>query len=157
MLLPFDAGPPAMAAFVANPDGNTNGMPDAWETEIFGSALIGQNLASDDADGDSLSNLLEYALNTHPMEANSSPLTHDMVTVDQEKHLRLTVPKNALATGLLYTVEVSSDMGATWGSDQLTDVEAMIDTPELFVVRDRTPMNAANRRFIRLHVSSSAP
>ncbi|RYD34734.1 MAG: hypothetical protein EOP85_19575 [Verrucomicrobiaceae bacterium] len=52
-----------------NPDTDSDGLPDAWET-TYGFP-IGQNNAAGDADGDGLTNLQEYQLGTDPKSGTS--------------------------------------------------------------------------------------
>ncbi|MCW1921863.1 type VI secretion system tube protein Hcp [Luteolibacter arcticus] len=54
---------------VVNPDTDSDGMPDAWESAYGLSA--GTNDAAGDADGDGLSNLDEFQLGTHPKSGTS--------------------------------------------------------------------------------------
>jgi type VI protein secretion system component Hcp len=53
----------------ANPDSDSDGLPDAWET-TYGLS-VGSNDANGDADGDGLTNLQEYQLGTHPKSGTS--------------------------------------------------------------------------------------
>ena len=138
-------------------DANGNGILDTWETDRFGNADPGAHPPGDDPDGDGLGNLLEYALNTHPLQANASPLLHELETVGVEKHLRLTVPKNPVATNLVFIIEVAGSLSGPWVSDTTTDTEVLVNTPGQLVVRDRTPVSSAERRFIRLKVDTVAP
>lgn len=138
---------------LTNPDANANGILDAWEITMFGNADPGNNAPGDDADNDGLSNLLEYALNTHPLQANSSPIIYDLVTVGTDKHLRLTIPKNTAATNLVYQVEVSSDLTVPSWSGTQTTVES--ETASELRVRDNLTTASSPHRFIRLKVSSN--
>jgi type VI protein secretion system component Hcp len=52
-----------------NPDSDSDGLPDAWET-AYGFP-IGSNNAAADADGDGLTNLQEFQLGTHPKSGTS--------------------------------------------------------------------------------------
>jgi hypothetical protein len=131
-----------------DPDANDNGINDAWETTKFGNANLGANLATDDPDGDGLANLIEYALDTHPLVPNKTPLIYDFHELPSGKHLRLTVPKNPQATNLTFIVEVGSDLG-DW-SEVPTTIESQTDTE--LIVRDNINMADSSRRFIRLKV-----
>jgi autotransporter-associated beta strand protein len=138
-----------------NPDANQNGILDTWETDRFGNADPGMNGANEDPDQDGLTNLMEFALNTHPLQPDPSPLTHTLAASVGKTHLQLEVPKNPLATNLEYRIEVTGDLHGPWSSDVLTDVEVILDVAERLVARDRTPIEDATRRFIRLRVTST--
>lgn len=133
-----------------NADANANGLLDEWETVKFGNADTGSNAPDADPDGDGMSNLLEYALDTHPLQPNANPLTHDFVTVGADRHLRLSIPKNPLATNLIYTVETSGTPGDWSTADTLVET----NTAGGLVVRDTVAVSSQNRRFIRLKVQT---
>ncbi len=138
-----------------NPDANGNAINDAWETTMFGNAAPGANPPDADADGDGLCNLLEFALDTHPLQPNPSPLTHSIVDTPTGPRLRLSVPRNPLSSNLQFIVEVSGDMNATaWASDTAVDTLVVTDTPTLLVVQDRGNAVAGASRFIRLKLRS---
>ncbi len=50
-------------------DLNTNGLPDAWETQYFTNLLT--DAGRGDADGDGQTDLSEYLSQTHPRDSNS--------------------------------------------------------------------------------------
>ena len=131
-------------------DSNGNGILDSWETTMFGNADPGNNPADEDDDHDGLSNLLEFALGTHPLQANASPLTTGFASVGPNTYLQLTIPKNAGATNLTYTVEVCGDIaGGTWSA---VPTFVVSDTPAQLIVRDTEPVGGIQRRFLRLKV-----
>jgi len=134
------------------PDANGNGILDAWETLKFGNAAAGANPSDDDPDHDGLVNLLEFALDTHPLVPNPSTLVYDLVPLAGGKHLRLSVPKNPAAANLTYSVEVAGDPAAPAWSSAGTSIEA--DTPSELRVRDDTGTATSSRRFIRLKVTA---
>jgi autotransporter-associated beta strand protein len=138
-----------------DPDANQNGIDDTWETTHFGNADLGTNGANEDPDHDGLMNLMEFALDTHPLQSGSSPLTHTLATVAGGRHLQLDVPKNPLASALVYRAEVTSDLNGPWSSDVQTAVEIIQDDAARLIARDRTPVSSATRRFIRLRVTSA--
>jgi hypothetical protein len=134
----------------AKPDANGNGMLDAWETVKFGNAEPGANLPGDDADGDGISNLLEYAFDSEPRSPSASPAEADFAQVGDGKYLRLRVPKNPAATNLSYFIEVSNDLQeGSWSSLQ-TIIEE--DEATHLTVRDHVAVAAGASRFIRLRV-----
>ncbi len=55
-------------SYEPNPDANGNGIPDVWETAMFGNLT---NTAAGDNDGDGMSNLEEYLADTHPTNGQS--------------------------------------------------------------------------------------
>ncbi len=138
-----------------NPDANQNGILDTWETDRFGNADPGMNGANEDPDHDGLTNLMEFALDTHPLQAGPSPLIHTLAAAGGNTYLQLEVQKNPLATHLDYRIEVTGDLNDPWSSDVLTDVEIIQDDAERLIARDRTPIENATRRFIRLRVTST--
>ncbi len=136
-------------------DANANGIPDAWEIDKFGNAGMGNNASSDDADRDGLANLVEYALDTHPLQANANPIAFDFVTLGEHTHLRLSLPKNPAATHLSYLVEVSDNLQS--GSWTAFDGEVVEDTATRMTVRDRLNLHTPPQRFLRLKVTSTNP
>jgi autotransporter-associated beta strand protein len=136
-----------------NPDANDNGILDTWETANFGNANAGANPPNADPDGDGLSNLMEYALGTHPLTATANPLVYDLEPLGDGKHLRLTVPKNTAATNVTYAVETCGALNDWSGVN--TTVETNNATQ--LTVRDNFTSTTASRRFIRLRVEVVAP
>jgi VCBS repeat-containing protein len=137
------------------PDANTNGILDNWERAHFPDAAPGSNPAGADPDGDGLSNLMEYALDTDPLVANKSSVVHDMETIGAARYLRLTVDKNPAATNLIYTVETCDALN-NWSATH-TATEPDPAHPHRLIVRDDPADPNAPRRFIRLKVSVSPP
>jgi hypothetical protein len=135
-----------------DPDANANGILDEWENIKFGNAAPGANPPDEDPDRDGLSNLLEYAFDTHPLLPNVSPVEHDLVPMAGGKHLRLSVAKNPEATNLAYSVEVSGDLADPSWTSAGTTIEA--DTLTELRVRDDTRTTSSSRRFIRLKVTA---
>ncbi len=131
-----------------NPDANGNGMLDSWENVMFGNADAGANLAIADADGDGLSNFLEYALNTDPRQANANPVACQLVPVSGQTYVCLTFPKNPLATNLTCVVEMSEDLDPGSWAAAPTVVENESATG--LTLRVTQPVSAATRNFFRL-------
>jgi len=104
-----------------------------------------------DADFDGQANLLEYAFGTGPLTAGTSPLVYDTATVSTQKYLRLSVPKNAAATDVTFTIEATSDLSnsASWSSAGLVTEQ---DTSTRLTVRDAVPMSSGGSRFMRVRV-----
>jgi autotransporter-associated beta strand protein len=137
-------------AATAIADANGNGILDTWEIEKFGNADPGNNPADEDADHDGLSNLMEFAIGTHPEQSNASPLEPGFATVGPDMFLQLTVPKNPTATNIGYVIEVTGDPAAgTWSAAPTVVVS---ETATKLIVRDATPVPSAGKRFLRLKV-----
>ena len=132
----------------SNPDANANGMLDTWEILHFGNANTGQNHPDGDADGDGLANLIEYAFGTHPTAANASPLRCELVPEGSGHRLRVTMPKNPLATNLRYRVETSDNLLSSSWNELEARVESESDTE--IVLLDTVTTADNGRRFLRL-------
>jgi acid phosphatase type 7 len=92
---------------VVNPDTDSDGLPDAWETTNFGS--LAQNAAGD-SDGDGISNAAEYSAGTSPVDRSSRlAITSEQVTGANQ----FTVTWQS-TVGKSYVVESSSDC-VSWG------------------------------------------
>jgi matrixin len=88
-------------------DSQADGLPDSWMITYFGSIVpssFSLSRASDDKDGDGLSNLTEFRLGTSPIDASSRLKTLSFATGSLQWS---TTPY------LLYYIESSPDL-ATW-------------------------------------------
>ena len=135
-----------------DPDANSNGIDDAWEIVKFGNANENAHPATGDEDGDGLSNILEFALDTHPAIGNPSPLTSSFVESEDGLVLQLSIPKNPLAENLVYTVEATNDLAQGPWSSATTVVVS--DTPTQRIVRDTQARSSNTNRFLRLKVTT---
>ena len=120
--------------------------------------LAGQPLGnpSDDADGDGIANILEYALGTAPNNAAERPASpdgwHRMGRgPDGQEYLEIRVPRRR-DRQVNFSAEVSNDLRQGWSSDtnQVSKVE---DTVEALTLRDKTPIGTGNQRFMRVKAS----
>jgi hypothetical protein len=146
---------------------DTRGLPTAtYAVRVLASDAIGNwkreevsvhvsNSTADDPDGDGQNNLLEIALGTPPLESNPGTALTTMEKVGEARHLQLHVTKNPLARNVIFRVEVAEDPAGPWSSDPLTAVEILHDDSERLIARDRTPVAAAARRFIRLRIEAA--
>jgi len=126
----------------------------SWRLTHFGTPEgVGDAADGADPDKDGIANLVEYALGLDPNAAGS--LAGKVEVDDATGHLRMTVTKDAAATDVTCTVEVSGDL-VVWGSAEGTDVVTEENTATRLVVRDNTAIADADRRFIRLRVVNPA-
>ncbi len=117
----------------------------SWRYQHFGT-VSGSGLAADlaDPDGDSLSNLMEYALGTAPTQPTAAPWQSST----EKTGLTFSVPKNPTAAGLTWVAETSSDL-IHWSTDQATIVT---NDANNFAART-TPLSiSAARVFLRIRV-----
>ncbi len=98
-----------------------------------------------DPDGDTLPNILEYALDTDP----HVPAVADAPRSSRDSQGRLTLTFLRARTGITYVVEGSDSAGGPWG--------AVATNPgtvgEIVTVTDTAPLSA-DRRFLRLRVTN---
>jgi hypothetical protein len=116
-----------------------------------------------DSDGDGLTNLVEYAVGSDPVnptDANARIIIY--LTQDSGNHylaMKYSRRNDAAALGLHYLPEVSADKVA-WHSDTNAvlglSVTALDSQNDWVTVRDTTPVTPAEARFIHLHVISGA-
>ena len=146
---------------------DTRGLPPAtYAIRVLASDAIGNwqraevsvNIgtpAADDPDHDGQNNLIELALGTPPLAPNPGTVLTTLALVGESRHLQLEVAKNPLAGNLILRVEVASDPAGPWSSDPLTAVEILHEDAERIVARDRMPVGAAVKRFIRLRIDTA--
>ena len=120
---------------------------DAWRyvnftsTELSNPSISAENA---DADGDSLANLIEYALALDPKTPSISTLT----TQQSGGYLTLTATRNtALTEDILWNAEASSDL-ANWQA-----AVVLTNATNLFSARDPIAAATAAKRFIRLKIT----
>ncbi|MFO1476996.1 MAG: hypothetical protein U1F98_10140 [Verrucomicrobiota bacterium] len=110
--------------------------------------------ASSDDDHDGLPLLLEYALSLDPTKPDAAGLPAGAV---ENGFLTLSYNQSRAATDIVCLAEVAGSPAGSWSSaaadvDQAWSVAEEGGT-ETIVARDRTPVSAAIRRFMRLKVS----
>jgi len=111
---------------------------------------------SDDADGDGVANIIEYALGTEPGLAVDRPNPSNWLqtgNANGREYLELRVPRRRDHPVDL-VVEISNDL-KTWSSGA-TATETVEDTAQALTVRDRTPIGEGEpRRFMRVRAATA--
>jgi hypothetical protein len=116
---------------------------------------IGQDGPGDDPDGDGLSNIVEFAFGTHPMQAQSRALPanrrHSEGGVD---YPAVTLVRRKSLNGANIVVEAftSIPFGAPAGTTQVGPSEDLGDGTERVTIRSQTPLRDAQRHFFRTRV-----
>ena len=119
----------------------------------------GKDGPDDDADGDGLSNLAEFALGTPPLQAQSRGLPQGtLTTVSGELYPSLTLIRRRNVAGASLVVEAFSSIPFDAGSSvpfvQVGDPVDLGDGTEQVVVRAQTPLRSLQQYFFRTRVSS---
>ncbi len=87
---------------------------DAWRAEHFTASELNDDMISGnfaDADNDGVANILEYAVGQNPRLSDRFGLpTVAAIDVNGLNYLTLTYQRNKLATDIIYSIEVSSDL-----------------------------------------------
>ena len=135
----YSPGPSSLTsvALTMLPDGDADGMADAWETAYFG----GTNAASPalDADGDGLSNRDEYAAGTNP--TNAASVLRLALTATNQTRLEFVAQTN-----LSYTVLYRTNLaGGLWQSLSNVPAASLIRTIQL-----DAPNLPAPERYLRV-------
>lgn len=119
---------------------------DAWRFAHFNAAELNDPSISgsnSDPDGDQLANLIEYALGFDPGAPNISPA----VAAQNSGHLSLSTSKNADATDVTWSAEVSDNL-SSWSPAVIVS-----NTSTAFAARDSILSSSATRRMIRLKIT----
>ncbi len=139
---------------------------DYWRSARFGASAADPAVGGPDADPDEDGhvNLLEYAAGSDPNLRDADLFAPGLIQVGGQNYLTLTFIRDAAATDVRATVQVSSDL-AEWSAGSAYgrggDIPSNIHTtevvrtganPETITVRDGTALGAGDRRFMRLLV-----
>ena len=119
---------------------------DAWRFTNFTALQLADPAVSGetaDPDGDGLANLIEYALALDPNLPGISPV----IASQSGGYLNLASAKNAAATDITWSAQVSDDLANWQPAVILTDSLAQ------FEARDSILVAAAGKRFIRLKIT----
>ncbi|MBA3961025.1 MAG: hypothetical protein H0X40_03880 [Chthoniobacterales bacterium] len=101
-----------------------------------------------DLDADGLANLLEYALHTNPLAADTTSLPKVAL---ESGFLTLTYTKVTTATDIQYSVEQSSDL-TNWTTSNPTN-EVVATQNNVQTIKAKVALNGATRLFLRLRVT----
>jgi uncharacterized delta-60 repeat protein len=130
-----------------------------WSSTYFLPSEAALAVPEVDADGDGLSNLLEFAFGGNPREASAdlAPAV-GQAAVASEQHLQIAFQRAAAAAGFVrYEVEASDSLApeiwtVIWSSDD--HPYAGTEAVAAETVTDPQPISQASRRFLRLRVTS---
>lgn len=128
---------------------------EQWRFDNFG-VITNTGDAADTAnpDGDDGDNLAEYALGTNPNAAGdsiSSRVEEDFYHDGVDEYLMIRINRDQKRADVTYRIQSSGEPGSGF-SDQTVTV--VTDTDTLLEVRDNTPMDTADRRFMKFDVTS---
>ena len=127
--------------------GNTSVTFASWITGTFanGQVLAGQQGAQDDADGDGISNLLEFAI-----EGQDPTVANPTIGSNSGSTLSFNKRQTPAIAGVTYAIEESTDLGVADDWDEVTG-PGYINTATTISYSYDT--NANPRNFLRLKVS----
>lgn len=122
----------------------------SWRVTYFGSEANTGNGADDaDADGDGISNLIEYATGTIPTNALSKAAPIPGVSGNAP-----TLTFNRIADpNLTYTVRPNTEVTTAWSLTPVFTSTGVSNTAGAITVTDPTAVSAGGRRFLRLEVT----
>ncbi len=131
-----------------------------WRTDFFTAAELGNASlesslwgAAADPDKDGQSNLIEYALGTHPRAFNLSPVECNLQPAGDPAQLSLAYQKAIMASDLTYQVQASDTLENWVGiSDVLVSEHNGFETR-----RASVPAAGFSRRWLRLRVTLGFP
>lgn len=121
---------------------------DAWRFANFTAPELGNPTISaenSNPDGDSLPNLIEYALGLDPLVPTLSTVT----TAQSGGYQTLSATKNAAASDIVWNAEVTADF-QNWQNAVI-----VTSTSSTFSARDSILVVNASKRFIRLKITRS--
>jgi len=128
----------------------TPGQSDAPHYRSWKNAAQ-QNADTDDADGDGLSTLLEYALGTSPVVPGTSVLS---AAPDAEGYLVIRFQHDPRAVDVVVTPEISTGLSG-WSRSGLTQVSETLNRGGTVTTVWKTisPISGSDRRFVRVAVN----
>jgi len=115
---------------------------DFWTGEHF-PAGGPSSLAAADADGDTFSNGVEYAMGSNPLLASSRPGISGTMTGGK---LRISVPRSAVRSDVVYGVERSFDL-KSWSS-----AGVVLTRQTASILEAEAPVDGHRQQFLRLSI-----
>lgn len=133
---------------------------DFWKAKHFTAAqiLAGEAEPGADPNGNGVVNLLEMALGTPPTDdgPGAAPASLETIVINGEEYLQIEFLKGPEAAGLWISGQFSGQLSGWLPLSPLPGSNATYtvvdDSPSRLVLRDNTPLSAADRRFGRIHV-----
>jgi hypothetical protein len=121
-----------------------------WRLQYFGVANNTGNAADlSDPDKDSISNVVEFALNTDPTESDSLPLSVALEGTD----LTLTYTRRKAAlSDVTFTCLWANSPDGPWSSTGVSE-QILNDDGTLQQVKARVLINGATQKFFRLRIT----
>lgn len=131
-----------------------------WQSQWFTAAESAISGIAFDADGDGMSNGMEYAFSRNPRAADSSDVLSSAMEMDGAAgpFLTLSFRKSLSIQSTAFTPEVTATLGGTWLSGggntlQIGTATNNGDGSETLKYRDTVPISSATQRNMRLKVT----
>ena len=131
-----------------------------WQSQWFSAAESAISGINSDADGDGLSNGIEYALGRNPRAPDASDVLTSALEMDGAAGPFLTISfrRSLSIQSTTTTPEILGTLGGTWlsGNSNLLQVGTTVnvgDGSETLKYRDTLPVGSSPQRFIRLKVA----
>ena len=116
---------------------------------------VGQDGPGDDPDGDGLSNVVEFAFGTHPMQSQSRVLPANRTHSEGGENypaLSFIRRKNLNGASIVVDAFTSIPFGSAVGTMQVGQPEDLGDGTERVTIRSQTPLRSLQRYFFRTRV-----
>lgn len=116
---------------------------------------VGQDGPGDDPDGDGLSNVVEFAFGTHPMQSQSRVLPANRTHSEGGENypaLSFIRRKNLNGANIVVDAFTSIPFGSAVGTTQVGQPEDLGDGTERVTIRSQTPLRSLQRYFFRTRV-----
>ena len=140
-----------MRKHIGTEDSDDDGIPDSYEDD--NGLTVGINDADLDLDGDGLSNICEYAFGSDPDDITDH--ADPVVTRDNNGFLQISYTRDiAPSEGLIYTVEMTSDLGS-WGTSDVIQTNSSPANPTWKDNINGGALPSPPVRFVRVRFTST--